>query len=124
MKPARTIALFGIYLLILGAGVIFAPETLASLLFMAPPADAFYLIVGMLAVLLGYYYIRAAQEDCIGFFQATVIGRMAITAGAIVFMIMGEMPFNLLPVFLVDTLGAVWTMRALTAHGEAGLKVI
>jgi hypothetical protein len=52
------------------------------------------------------------------------VGRIGIGLVGLVFMIKGDLPFNLLPVFAIDTIGAVWTMRALQYEGDAGFKLL
>lgn len=124
MTASNTILVFGVYLMCLGLVGVLAPGVVTALLFLPTPTEPYFLIIAMIFVLLGYYYIHAARAQATGFFQATVVGRIAIGLVGVIFMIKSDLPFNLLPVFAIDAIAAVWTMRSLQAEGEAGFKLL
>jgi hypothetical protein len=61
--PARTVFVFGVYLLLLGALLIVAPNSLLGLLRVAPTAEVWIRVLGMVVLLLGAYYVLAALAE-------------------------------------------------------------
>src|SRR5262245_25577884 len=75
-NAAKSILVFGIYLVITGLALVFAPNTLLGL-FGFPPANEIWIkVFGALAAVLGLYFLQAARENNIGFFRMTLIARV------------------------------------------------
>ena len=123
MTARQTILYFGCYLIVLGLLVMFTPNLVAALLFLPPPADHNVTMVGLLAVILGYYYTRMARADVVAFYQATVIGRFGATAAVVLLAVLSDLPFNYVIVVVVDAAGAIWTAKALRREGHAAVTI-
>ena len=108
-KAARSVFLFAIYLIIMGAMITVTPNLLLGL-FKLPPTDEVWIrIVGMLAFILGFYYFKAAQTELTSFIQWTVYGRLA---GFLMFCLLGIGGFGppvLLLFGVIDGVAALWT---------------
>lgn len=112
-KAARSVYLFSIYLMAAGTLLILVPNLLLWILRLPKTDEVAIRIVGMLAFILGYYYLQASKNELKQFFQWTVYGRLA---GFLMFCILGFGGFGP-PVLILfgvfDGLAALWTHRCL-----------
>ncbi len=117
MKSAAfSVFVFSIYLYVLGLVLVSAPNLLLSL-FRIPETDEVWIrVVGMLVVILGYYYSTAARHGLTPFLRATVAGRFAVLLFFIAFVVLGFAPPVLILFGLIDAATAVWTAVALSAE--------
>ena len=120
MSPAaRSILVFAVYLLVVGAVLVLVPNALLSLFGLPETDEVWVRVVGMLALILGYYYAGAAREELTTFMRRTVHARYSVLAFLLAFVILKLAPPMLLVFGVVDALAATWTMVALRA-GQAG----
>jgi len=112
-KAARSVFVFSIYLFILGSILVAVPNRLLSLFGLPHTGEVWIRVVGMLAVVLGFYYLTAARRELTPFFRATVFGRLAVLIFFIAFVLAGFAPPILILFGVIDALGAVWTAVAL-----------
>lgn len=114
MTPAaRSIHIFGAYLLVLGVGLLAVPDLLLSLLGLPPTTEVWIRVVGMLLVFLGIYYRVAAAAELRPFFLATVLMRASVPIFILSFVLAGWTEWPLLLLAAIDAAGAVWTWTAL-----------
>ena len=112
-RAARSILVFGIYLAILGAGLFVSPDAMLALFRQPPTQEPWLRVLGLVTLVLGFYYVTAARAEATSFFRATLWGR---GLGAIVFA--GLVSAKAAPAFILlmaalDGAGALWTWRAL-----------
>ncbi len=112
-KSAKTIYIFGIYICILGIAFMAIPNVLLGLLGFPATDQVWIRIVGMLLVILSYYYIQAARHELEIFFQLTAYGRASVIVFLIVFVLLGYAPPTLILFGVVDLAAAIWTHLAL-----------
>lgn len=110
---ARTVFFFGVYLLGLGAILIFIPNVLLNIFGIAATNEVWIRVVGMLAWLLAFYYFRTSLRDTRTFFQDSVYVRSSVIVFFIVFVLAGWAPPALILFGVIDLLGAIWTAWAL-----------
>jgi hypothetical protein len=110
---ARSIQVFGVYLLLLGATLLAAPNLLLGVFGIAPTDEVWIRVVGMLAGILGVYYLRAAQAGLTAFFGWTVPVRLSVPVFFAAFVLLDMAPAVLLLFGAVDAAGALWTWSAL-----------
>jgi hypothetical protein len=115
-KAAQSMMVFGIYLIATAAVLVFTPNTLLQLLRVPPTTEPWIRVLGVVAGVLGAYYITAARQELIAFFRATVWGRGIFVAGLILLVLLSWAPPILLGFGLIDAAGALWTRAALRAH--------
>jgi hypothetical protein len=113
MSPAaRTVHLFGLYLVAVGVALIVIPNVLAGVFGIPPTDEPWIRMLGLLVLGLAGYYLVAARSELTVFFQASVTGRVLIGAGLIV--IVSLWGYWMAVVFgLTDIAGALWTRAAL-----------
>ena len=112
-KSAKSVFIFGIYICILGIAFMVIPNILLGLLGFPATDQVWIRIVGMLLVILSYYYIQAARHEIKVFFQLTAYGRASVIVFLIAFVLLGYAPAILILFGVVDLLAAIWTHLAL-----------
>jgi hypothetical protein len=112
-KSATSVFVFSIYLYILGFVLVVTPDTLLRI-FDFPDSDGLWIrVVGMLVIILGFYYSHAARADLRPFFVWTVIGRSAVLLFFLAFVIAGLAPRALILFGAIDFAAAMWTLVSL-----------
>jgi hypothetical protein len=122
-SAAFTIKAFGIYVVVIGIGLVLAPNLMLGPLGVAETREFWPRQLGALAVVVGYYYLASAAANARAFFVATVKGRFAFFAMGIGLILLANAPWQVLLFGLVDVAGAVWTHLALKAEEPAALLV-
>lgn len=110
---ARTVFVFGIYLVVLGMILLVMPNFLLGM-FMVPSTNEVWIrVAGMLVLFVGFYYILAARKELIDMIRLTVYLRSTVILFFAAFVLLGLAcpPLILFGVF--DLLGAIWTGLAL-----------
>jgi hypothetical protein len=82
-NSAKSIFAFGVYAMANGISLLFFPALLMGILGMPPTTESWHKVVGVLATVLGMYYIAAALQNNIGFFKMTVWGRPLFFLGMV-----------------------------------------
>lgn len=114
MTPAaRSLNAFAIYLLLLAAVLLAAPNVLLQLFGLPPTSEVWIRVTGMLVAFLGVYYRIAVAAEFVGFFRATVLVRLSVPLFFLVFVLAGWVQWPLLLFGAVDAAGAAWTWIAL-----------
>ncbi len=112
-NSAKSVFVFGIYLVVLGITFVVIPNVQLAL-FRLPVTDEVWIrVVGMLLILLAFYYIQAARKELTDFFQWTVYARASVILFFITFVVLGLAQSTLILFGVVDLLAAVWTHLAL-----------
>jgi len=117
-KAARSIQVWSIYVLIVGAGLAVIPNLILSTLDVAETDEVWIRVLGVVVVVLALYYWDAARHETRNLFVASVLGRLFVVASLIVFWLTGE-SWQLLLFAAVEAAGALWTFSALRADAEA-----
>ena len=112
-KSATSIFVFGIYLLIVGPVLVLAPNFLLSLFAIPETSEVWIRVLGVVAAVLGYYYVQAARNDQVAFFRATIPGRLAVLVCFTAFVVLKMTAPTFVIFGVVDALGALWTALAL-----------
>jgi hypothetical protein len=114
MSPAaRSIKIFGAYLLLLALILLLAPNLLLGLVRMAPTSEVWIRVVGMVVGFLGFYYWQAARAELKAFFAWTIPVRLSVPAFFAAFVTLGMVDPTLLLFGAVDAAAALWTWSAL-----------
>ena len=118
-KAATSVFWFGVYLVALGVALVVVPNVPLSLFGMPQPDEPWIRVAGMLALLLGYYYVQCARAELRPFFQLTIPARGAVIVFFAAFVALGFAKPTLLLFGLFDIAGAIWTIIALRAEPPA-----
>lgn len=62
-KSARSVSVFGVYLAVLGLVLLAAPNFLLQIFAMLATDEVWIRVVGVLVILLSYYYYVASRTD-------------------------------------------------------------
>ena len=111
--------MFSIYLYVLGFVLVVLPNLLLSVFRFPETNEVWVRVVGMLVVILGFYYSTAARNELAPFLRATVYGRIAVLLFFIAFVLLGFAPPVLVLFGVIDAAAAIWTGVALRAENPA-----
>lgn len=110
---ARSLVVFGAYLLLIAVGLAFAPNTVLGTLGLPATQEPWIRVLGLLAGIIGYYYIFAARQGLRSFYPATVHGRCIAALVFLGLAVTKVGPWQLLVFGAVDLIAALWTHFAL-----------
>jgi hypothetical protein len=112
-NAAKSVFVFGIYLIIIGLGFLIVPNTPLAMLGFPTTNEPWIRVVGLLLLILAYYYIQTARSEMRPFFRWTVHARSSVVVCFIVLVVLGLAQPMLIVFGVVDLLAAVWTGLAL-----------
>ena len=112
-KAARSLLVFGIYMLVLGMVLVVLPNVLLALFGLAETQEVWIRVVGMLVIILGCYDVLAARSELLPFFEWSVPLRAIVILFFGVFVWLGYVAPVLLLFGVVDLAAAIWTWVAL-----------
>ena len=114
MSPsAISIFVFGIYIVLVGAGFLLIPNTVLPLFKFPKTNEPWIRVLGTIIVILGFYYIIAAQNELTPFFWATVVARFAILVSFIVLVVTKKAQPMLIMFGVIDAAAGLWTLLTL-----------
>lgn len=112
-RAALSVFVWGIYMLVVGATFLLAPNVALPLFGFPPTNEVWIRGMAMLAIALGYFYLRAAPQEMLQFFRWKVHGHIFGVICMVMFVILKLGPPMLLLFAGADLLAAVWTWLAL-----------
>ena len=117
-KSAFTLKAFSLYVLAAGAAFALVPATILELAGLAPTADVWPRIVGLMALVIGVYYQVAAHTGARAVIGASILtrGAFSLAIGALVGLRLAPLPMLLFGV--IDLAGALWTYVALQSETQ------
>ena len=105
-------------MLLLGCTIIAVPNLLLVLFGLPPTSEVWFRVVGLLVVILGYYYLQAARFELVSFYRATVTARVFVLLGFAAFVLLGFVKPVLILFGVIDCIGAAWTFLGLRAPAQ------
>jgi hypothetical protein len=117
-NPAKSVFVHGIYLALSGATLITVPNLLFGLLGIPASNEVWVRIVGVLTLILGFYFIQAARKEVTEFIRWTVYARLTFMSFCVIFVLANFIGPVLLLFGLLDLLGAIWTALALRSTSQ------
>lgn len=119
-SAAKTILAFGAYVMVTGATIAVAPNSVLALFGFPPAQEIWIRVFGMQVLVVGFYYCAAALGEATPFFRATLYGRGAMTVFFVVLVGLGLMGPMLLLFGVAEVVGAVATAVALRREAGRG----
>ncbi len=105
---------FGLYLVLVpGLGLMLIPHTMLGLFGLAAGDDVWIRMVGMLASIIGVYYLLAAKSDVESLYRWSVPLRVYAAAFMVFLFLIGTVSAGILLFAVTDVAGALWTWTAL-----------
>ncbi|HKP76159.1 MAG TPA: hypothetical protein VJT67_11495 [Longimicrobiaceae bacterium] len=120
-KPARSIFVFGVYLLALGAILVAVPNLLLGAFGLPATQEVWIRVVGMLVLILGCYDVQAARQEWDAFIRMSVPMRLSVIVFFGAFVAAGYVSPRLLLFGAVDFAAAAWTWLALRSADRPAL---
>lgn len=117
-NAARSVYVFGIYLIVIGGILMGSPNTLLSLLRVAETSEPWIRIAGMLVMVIGMLDVASARTEQTGFMRATVYTRLFAFITFVLFAVLGIAPRVLILFGVIDAAAALWTFTALRSAGR------
>lgn len=108
----RSVHVFGIYLMVVGAMLFAAPDTFLALIRQPVTHDPWLRVLGVVVLALGQYYMVGGKLNLDGFIRATVRIRIFAVIAFVILVAMRLAPTVLLLFAAVDAVGAAWTVVA------------
>lgn len=118
-SAARSVYVFGIYLIVLGGILMGSPNTLLGLFGIEPTTEPWIRILGVLVMAIGMLDVACARTEQAGFFRATVYTRLFALLAFLTFTVLGVAPSTLILFGVIDALGAMWTFVSLRSSRPA-----
>jgi len=112
-KAAKTLFYFGIYMIAIGIILLIVPNLLLRLAGLPPTNEVWIRVMGMLVLILAYYYIRAARNELTIFFRWTVPARSSAILFLSAFVAFGLIKPIAILFGVIDLAGAIWTALTL-----------
>ncbi len=117
-RAARSLLVFGVYLVVLGLALAIAPNVVARLVGVPETREPWLRIVGALAVNIGVFYATAARKELRPIMVASVPTRLAIPVWLLAFVAFADADASVMVFGVADLAGAVWTAAALRADAR------
>ncbi|MCF4166847.1 hypothetical protein L2U69_14435 [Zavarzinia compransoris] len=117
MTAARSMMWFSLYILAAGLPMVLAPVLILDVLGLPPEGIDWIRFLGVVVLIVGYYYFNLSRTRVVAFFCWSVQMRLAIVpVFALLILLFDMRPLYIL--FVVpDFLGAVWTWSLLRREG-------
>ena len=115
-KSSTTLFVFGIYLTGMGLGLVLLPDFVLGTLGFPASTEVWPRVVGVLALVLAFYYISASRTDLRAFARMTIPARIGVFILFTVFALAGWAGPIMIVLGAVDLLGALWTGYALRSE--------
>jgi len=112
MKPPY-LSMYGqmAYVIVTGLSLLFVPNLLLGIFGLEPTQEIWIRIMGMLVLVLSFYYYFMAKYGNDKVVRATVLGRLCFCAGLVVFVLLGLAKPALIGFAVVETALAIWSWR-------------
>jgi len=112
-KAAKSLFVFGIYLIVIGLAFLLVPNIQLSLFGFPATTEPWIRVMAVLLLMLAFYYIQAARGEMTEFIRLTVPARASVIVFFIAFVAFGLAQPMLIVFGVIDLLAALWTSAAL-----------
>ena len=119
MSPvARTIFIYAIYVLGLGATLLLVPNVPLPIFGLPQASEVWIRVAGMTVIFLSIFYFTAARNEYRKLFETSVWIRFAVPVFFGAFVVAGFAPWNLILFTPLDVIFAIWTLVELRRSGS------
>ncbi|MEK6478807.1 hypothetical protein WJR50_14770 [Catalinimonas sp. 4WD22] len=100
---------WGVYMILNGISMIIQPNSMLETMGFEPTVEIWIRMAGLLALVLGYYYVQMGRYHFLPFYTWKIIGHIAGIIIMTTFYLQGLAPGSILMLCLGDMLAALWT---------------
>jgi hypothetical protein len=108
-NTARSLLVFGIYVLVTGLTLLLMPNFLLGVFGLPPTEEVWVKVLGIVAICLGLYHVQAARDNNTAYFAMTIWVRLVFALAITALALMTPGYLALVIFGLVDLAGAGWT---------------
>ncbi len=112
-KSAKSLYYFGFYVLLTGIIICIIPDKFISLLQLPEIPTTWARVIGLLVIIIGSYDILNGLNNVKPLIKASIYLRTLFFIGILILYISGQMTKEILPLGIIDLLGAIWTALSL-----------
>ena len=112
-NTAKSLAPFGVYMIVVGLGLLVVPNPIVTLIGFDAVDDIWVRLFGWMIASGGYFYIQVGRSGNEVFALATLLVRFPVVVVHLILFLLELAPPALLAFGGVDLVGAVWTAVAL-----------
>jgi hypothetical protein len=105
-----SVFVFGIYLIFVGAGFLFIPNTLLPFFKFPRTEEPWIRVMAVLVLIIALFYLVAAHFNLLVIYWTTVFGRFFVFLSFTALVLTRKAKPMLLMFGVIDALGAVWTL--------------
>src|SRR5215203_2766452 len=114
MSPAaRSVYVFGIYLLVVGGMLLGAPNTLLMVIGLSPTTEPWIHVAGIPVMAMGMLFASGARAENLWLFRTSVWVRVFAFISFVMLAALQMAPAVVVGFGVVDALGALWTRLSL-----------
>ena len=122
-NAAKSILVYGIYLLILSVVLLLIPNVPLSIFGIPTTNEVWIRVVGAMLVAFGTYYVRGARSEVTELFRWSVPSRLLLVVFFAAFVVAGLAPINIMLLAIFDIPFVIWTFLALrSSTSESPLR--
>lgn len=118
-RAARSVLVFGIYIGVVGLLLCTLPNLVIGPLGFPEAREPWIRVLGVVVVVVAFYYVQAARHELTPFIQWTVPARVIVLVGFVLLVVAGHVAPSLILFGLIDAAGAAWTAFELAATRRA-----
>ena len=115
-QAAKSILVYGIYLLILSVVLLIVPNIPLAIFGIPTTNEVWIRVVGAMVFAFGSYFVRAARSENTDFFRWTISTRLGLVVFFSIFVVVGLAPINILLLAIPDIPFVLWTALALRSE--------
>ena len=112
-NAAKSIVAFGVYALLAGGALLFKTNLALQFLGFEQTSEHWILIVALVMMGLGFYYVVLGVTDVKIFFLPSVVGRLIFFSATVLLIVTSKVPVNMLLFGAIDLISATWTGLAM-----------
>lgn len=118
-KSAFSLRVFSIYMFALGSVFAVVPNVLLPIFSFPETHEVWIRVVGMLVLIIGYFYFMASRNEIRDFFRWSVSARLSVPVFFVTFVLFGFAPPVLILFGAIDAVAALWTAACLRDDASA-----
>jgi hypothetical protein len=123
-KSAFSAKVFAIYLFVVGAVLVVAPNFLLSIFGVPSTSEVWIHVVGVIAFMIGVYAWVAAKHESKWFLEASVYTRFVVFVAFTTFAVIGLASPMIVLFGVADLMGCIWTYFALKADAQSARPIL